>query len=210
MRFFVLTVPTIIIAMACGGTVATGPAEPDGGASRIGVPPPGSGRRAASSCPEELPVSGEACTREGLACEYGGEEDPRCNDERTCTNGRWTTTRAGACAGTVPVATCRAVLGPPSGLPAQCTPEAMGACTIVEDNTYVRCACERGTDAIARHQCLLGLLDAECASPRPRVGDGCAREGFTCDYGSCWEVGGGVRLRCVRGTWVREAPVCDR
>jgi hypothetical protein len=45
-----------------------------------------------------------------------------------------------------------------------------------------------------------------CPEPRPRLGDTCSQPGFTCDYGACL---GGIAMRCVNGSWQRQATVCE-
>ena len=184
---------------SCGGRLA-----PDGASQEAGaVATAGAAGQASpvsSSCPVSLPSGGTPCSNEGLACEYGTSADPQCDSIAICGQGAWAVVPASSCAPPAPQSICNAALGPPdSTMTMQCQ-SAGSVCEASLDGAYARCACVPTGEGLA-YQCLLSSTDAACVYPRPRLGSGCPTEGVVCDYGACFALPGGARLRCVSGAW---------
>ncbi len=88
-------------ALGCGGSDSvTGSSSMDSGSAQNEVD--GSARSRAdsgtvsselhSSCPGSLPRSGDACSDIDLACEYGADDEPRCNVIASCVQADGSTT----------------------------------------------------------------------------------------------------------------------
>jgi len=202
---------------ACSGKVASGPSGPSDG----GVDAPfdddctdceqdsGPARDAGPTgpCPASAPGPGDACTREGLECEYGTSQYPACDLVVQCSSGAWQSESFGG--------DCPSGANPP-GCPATMGGVPVGAA----------CDANIGTCHYALGQCYCGGFfggpqppspdgggptatwscddpGPGCPQPRPRVGAACTQEGqscmyFTCDFGE----------QCTGGIWQGEPVGC--
>jgi hypothetical protein len=140
-------------------------------------------------CPSSPPPPGGACQPPGIACEYGGNENPNCNPIFECI-GTWTPRLPGKCPD--PSLDCppKPGLGCSSGLLACSYPE-------------VDCFCS-GSSMLTFH-----CVDASpgCPIPRPRIGAACGGGPVAslCNYEAC---NGGVAIACSGGYWQEQIATC--
>lgn len=203
------------LVAACGGSIAspigtndsgTGNDGGSGNDSGVGLDGGGSG-----ACPPQLPTNGSACSREGLACEYGSSHISYCNVIATCSGGQWTipppppgpfpecsAKNPPACPATfasVPVGTSCSKL-----YPTHCNyPEGECACTVDLGGPFPEDA-----SALAKWFCSKPQ-NPSCPNPRPKIGSACnVSPSVDCNYGACVLPGGTV-LHCESGIW-QETP----
>ena len=210
-----------LTANACSGKTASGTST-DGGTSSGGGTSTNN-----PACPDTDPGDRNACSKDGLLCEYGGDFNPLCNIVRLCSGTRWGTTTTYAnrpeCPSTPP-----AVQPNPSECAAtRATVPAFEACTKAADAAGTTCSYEgasctcgsfcrsypvsqRDCDADAgitenccdRSKVTWNCFDgpAFCKTPRPRVGSACTTEGASCALTEPGECGQPI-LRCDKGVW---------
>ena len=149
-------------------------------------------------CPPTQPGTGDACTSEGLTCEWGDDPREHCRDRGTCTSGSWVIQPGGDC-DVLPTVEC-----PPTRMDAEgeaCDPQ--DAICEYEDN--LNCLCTNctvggpvemcGGDPVWR--CDAPNADPTCPPGKPRLGEACSTDAKSCVY-SCGPEGG--RL-CSAGVW---------
>jgi hypothetical protein len=203
-----VVVLAIGVAMACNGKTTTG--DSDGG--------PGPN---ASDCPSSEPAQDSSCSKEGLLCEYGTDFDPRCNDVRVCSGGKWATpffpggTTKDCPSKPLPTtmpnpADCASTRDKvPAGM--MCSSKS----TCAYDGSTCFCGawcssyplqmppCDGGVtpnccDMTVKWHCFDG--PAYCSNPRPRVGTACTTEGQQCATGAPVECGQSI-IQCTKGVW---------
>lgn len=220
---FVLAIVTLVASAtaigACSGKTDEGsPSSNDGGSKTP------SGTANHPDCPASDPGDGAACKKDGLVCEYGDDFDPRCNQLRACSGGRFGT----PILYTGGTKTC--------GAPPPTVPPNPAACpaskdAITEDQACspkdtkcnfagARCWCGAfcPTAPVAQPPCnpdagvTTNCCDtsrsewhcfegpAFCGAQRPRVGSPCTTEGESCAISEAAECGQ-TTLACQRGEW---------
>lgn len=199
---------------ACGGATTGGDAATDSApgpegsvdasqeASVDAAPEGGSG----GPCPASLPATGDACSREGLACQYGSDPRGMCRPQAVCASGRWSSSTP----------TC-----PPISPPAQCpATRAMAdgmSCTTMDQVCAwegVGCTCTNcrsfpvgGCGGPLTWHCDAPSTQQGCPAVTPNLGSTCGMEGLTCNY-SCEAQGIMGSRQCTGGVWVGMTSNC--
>jgi hypothetical protein len=197
-----------------GGGSGSGGSGGGSGSSSSGSGGSGSGSGSSSSggqgtgCPLSPPVSGASCTEQSLSCEYGEDQDLRCDTLATC-DGSWNTTvPSGASCPTSPPGS--------NGCPTSYADVHVGqSCTGNSDCAYPqgRCACTLPlggpvhlADAGSTWTC--EAPGGGCPEPRPHAGTACSAGGpQQCDYGTC-TLPGGAEMVCTNGAWTVDYGGC--
>lgn len=213
-------VASTTLVVACSGMTADGASAPNDGGSETST----TTTKNHPDCPAADPGDGAACTKDGLLCEYGDDFDPRCNQLRVCSGGRYGSPilfggGGKKCGAPPPVV-------PPN--PAAC-PGSKGA--ITEGQTCAakgtacsfdgaRCTCGAfcPTAPVERPPCdpdagvTTNCCDQSrsewhcfegpsfCSKDRPRVGSPCTEEGKSCATTEPAECGQGL-ITCKDGVW---------
>jgi hypothetical protein len=156
----------------------------------------------APECPPSDPGADQPCSKDKLACEFGGDFNPACNILRNCSRGAWsTTTLNGVENPTCPTPTAPTTPPNPAECPAS-APRTSDACTVALACNYgdTTCTCSKQF-----WNCSKGRQF--CKTPRPRVGTPCsASDQCTIQLlGECDR----IVLTCSRdGTWVGSKLTC--
>jgi hypothetical protein len=182
---------------ACGG-VTTGQkgSSADGGATAVspdGLSP---------LCPTEAPLTGAACSPDGLMCEYGPLNfNIACDNVMQCQSGTWSSFPSGlVCTPDGPNAASCLTFAELDKEPTcdENAPAASQLCTYPEGV----CECDWGGSPNG----FIWSCDTPepgCPLPRPRVGSACTGD-VDCDYVNC-----GYDQACMNGLWVGNADGCD-
>jgi hypothetical protein len=204
---------------ACAGKSTSGSIPDPTSPSDAGIGP------RPTDCPTSLPAQGASCTKEALLCEYGDDYNPTCNDVVVCSGGRWATPfyRGGGGSRTCPSTPPTLPPNPQGCAPTAAEVPAGQACspkglTCTYDGALCSCGafcpsypvgqadcnpdagitqncCDRTN---VRWTCFRG--PAYCATPRPRVGQACTREGERCAIDAPRECGQ-TSMECRQGVW---------
>jgi hypothetical protein len=136
-----------------------------------------------------------------LACEYGSNPDPGCNQQFECTNGAWFDQSSGKIC--LPQSDCPATY---ASVPdnQDCSDQSL-ICAYAQG----QCICTTSFEGVEMQnptwQCAAAV--SGCPSPRPDIGTPCTADpsNAMCDYGSC---SGGVGLTCKQGVWEQVFTPC--
>jgi hypothetical protein len=176
----------MVTMVACGGTFAICPCS-DGGADLV--------------CPTTPPTASAACSQDKLACEYGSNPDPSCNQAFECSGGAWVDRTSGvACP---PQSDCPASY---ASIPAteNCSPETL-TCAYPEGE----CICTQSLGGVEKQTPSWDCIPvvSGCPSPRPDLGTACVANSSNqqCDYGQC---SGGISMSCQQGVWQQVFAAC--
>jgi hypothetical protein len=150
-----------------------------------------------------------ACSPQNLECEYGSNPVQGCDSVSTCQQ-TWqdqspTDSKCGATLGVGCPLTFDAVSQgstcPTNGLVCNyprgrcaCVESFGGPVMLVDASVPGRWACQVPSDAA-------------CPMPRAPLGSVCAKNGLSCDYGTC-SVPGGTAQQCEGGIWKPAAVAC--
>ncbi len=209
---------------ACAGKTTSTPTD---GADASTSPEAGPGANA-PGCPATEPAQDSACTKDGLLCEYGADFDPLCNSVIVCSGTRWARpiTYGGAqkCPSQLPT-----IPPNPADCPASRASVPPGACSSASTCQYDGATCTCGVHCsnypIRQPDCApdagvkVGCCDTSkvewacfegplyCATPRPRVGAPCTKEGEACAVSPPSECGQ-TTLACRGGVWSLPNATC--
>lgn len=185
----------------------------------VGVSNGGSGDGAEASsgfagCPQNIPIAGARCSREGLACEYG--DDPRgdsCRPVATCGSGAWTVDPK-SCAALPTATACPATRDAAEGQ--TCSPS--GAYCVYSPGLECWCGGDCGEPGgdypgfpgscqVKVWQCAQPHADSQCPPAKPNLGTACTVDGKKCGYEFYARCGQGDTTRvCNGGVWVAGSP----
>jgi hypothetical protein len=186
---------------ACGGATFAGSVPDDGGSGAESGSGSGSSSGSGSGggtteCPPNVPSNAASCPRVGLACEYGDNANPSCNQIADCASSGWNVPPLGPCAsGTCPAAYADVVQNK------ACSPEGLD-CSYAEG----QCDCTSTLPVASPAPVWECTTPASgCPAPRPRIGSPCTQPGLSCNYGACT---GGVAVECENGIWTQELLPC--
>lgn len=217
------------LAAACGGKSASSPSDAGGGGAgaidsgagsfTLGCPATVPWTRTTANGPSN------PCPTVGQVCEYGTDFDPGCNTVLRCDDGEW----AVPILPNVPGPKCGSS-APPAPAPnaASCPATRAGisddqSCSASSTCSYDGAICSCGdfcpTVPVGQRPCdpdagiTTNCCDTSkpptwhcfdgppsCATPRPHLGDPCAKSGAECAIGPPAECGQ-VTLQCSAGTW---------
>ncbi len=203
----------------------------DNGAAFGNVPSPvSSGRLSAPNggastqvlCPPARPLDNAQCERAGSVCEYGETPDVTCNPRIECvadttmtTNGgsplapAWITdpTIGGCIVHTCPGTFAEITTGGSCSSGADAGDAAEYLCGYPEG----LCGCSTGPDGAHAHARRWDCAQRPhllCPAERPHIGQACASDGVTCDYGSCI-FKHGTAVHCDSKTWQATEVPCN-
>jgi hypothetical protein len=151
----------------------------------------------AAGCPASAPSQGNACSTNGLFCEYGTSTNPYCNSLWQCTGSTWQdASSSGTCP--PPDAACPASYAAASANLACSVADEMQLCEYPQGT----CICSTYSGGLPH----AGGPDWDCTPTTtgcpaavPELGSPCPNDTpADCDYGQC---SGGVGMTCVDGYW---------
>lgn len=179
------------VIAACGGT--TDSPSGDGGTNDA------AGDGGGGACPSNPPTQGAACATDQLACEYGSNPDPSCNQLYRCNAGAWQEqSSATICLSQTACPTSYASV--PLGQ--DCTSNGL-ACGYPQGE----CICTTSSGGLQKPtpswECF--TPPEGCPNPRPDLGTSCASPDLQCDYGAC---SGGIAVQCKSGVWTEVFTPC--
>jgi hypothetical protein len=161
------------------------------------------GQFTCGGCPPSLPVSGSACSPEGIECEFATGFIVTCRPSATCLAAGWSTSVPNCPSDPPPDPKCPATM--PSG-----------NCDVMVDPSL----CMYGDVPCGCSNCLTGLCGGQaqwvCAPPPPvpcpatppELGTTCTDAGLSCIYGSC-AIGQVLSGReCKGGIWIDSPVAC--
>jgi hypothetical protein len=204
----------IVLATACGDTVAEPGGEP------IAIPridaaailPPD----LPTFCPDVRPSVNSPCQVEGSTCEFGTSPDMQCNRTYACvpdsTGNLWVQRATDRCLS----AACPSTPADIESIDNQpCTLAADGGATTDAEEAVCAmtngiCACTTGADAAHAHErrwvCVRPNVGG-CPIDRPLAGAACSGN-LWCDYGSCkWKRG--LLMQCKDNHWITGGAPCN-
>jgi hypothetical protein len=194
----------LILVVGCGGSVSpiTGDSGTDG-EGPDGSPGPG------PNCPSGIPTVGAACSKEGIACEYGTDVRWTCNTVMECSGGVWgMVPQSDQGCPTHSAPECPASLGDLTQ-GAACTPSGISFNYSTPSVTeFCSCTFMGGpimADAGSQTTwlCSNGMLGG-CPTARPALGSACSQPNLDCDYSVCGAPSGlGVQCSGTTSTWVQ-------
>lgn len=138
-----------------------------------------------SPCPSALPAAGDACTPNGVACEFEAGPAVDCRERAECTTQGWD----------------------PQGAPFDCAPSPLmpEACPEVQPNPGSPCDVDADPRVCAYEVVMCGCTNclsgncsgsgawactepapAPCPADPPQLGQSCFEPGLECSYGACW------------------------
>jgi len=187
----------VVVVAACGGSIVSS----DGGADAPVDAADGSMCPCLGACPTTPPTPGVSCSPNTLACEYGSNPDPNCNQLFECGAGKWQDRST------------HTVCPPQSDCPADyasvpanqsCSPQSL-TCAYAQGE----CICTTNFGGLQMQNPAWDCFPATtgCPSPRPDIGSPCTSDTSNqqCDYGAC---SGGVALECNQGEWQQVTTPC--
>ena len=207
----------VLLAAGCGGKATTGNGDGGPGGAGGGGGTRGSGGTGGHggsggsngsgadggmvSCPSALPTAGQACSQDGLACEYGADPRETCRESASCSGGTWSLTAPGC--PPYPTATCPPSLSSAQG--ASCSPT--GAYCVYDQGLSCQCTTCPNPYPICmttppQWACDTANTTPSCPAAIPNYGTACSPEGTNCSYGC--EMG--TSRICKGGLWVAASP----
>lgn len=193
----------VLLAAACGGKADV---LPDGGGSDSGGSdggPPG------PDCPATAPNLGDACSKNGMQCEYGSDIRSTCNTIATCIGGKFDYSfPADPQCPTPPVNPSECPATYADALSAGACSTYGTSCDYSTGSATRFCSCISFGGPILEDGGSQGTWSCSyptqgCPADRPRIGATCSQPQLDCNYDSCG-LPDGLTFECSAstGTWI--------